>query len=77
MLEQRWNEKLETVERIKTELDVDDDIHQTLSPAERETIIKLGRNFSTVWNDSSCSMVLLDETVIVKPGEKIPVDGVV
>jgi len=58
VLEQRWNEKLEAANRIKTELDTDETIPQSLSPAERETIIEHGRNFSSVWNDASCSMVL-------------------
>ena len=58
VLEQRWNEKLETVNRIKTALETDETIPQSLSLAERETITELGRNFSSVWNDTSCSMVL-------------------
>ena len=58
VLEQRWNEKLEAIDSIKTELDEVDNNHQPLGPAERETIINLRRNFSSVWNDLSCSMVL-------------------
>ncbi len=58
VLEQRWNEKLEAVDKVKTELSADDAVPQPLSPAEREAIIELGRNFNSVWNDSSCPMVL-------------------
>ncbi|MCP5010148.1 MAG: recombinase family protein [Aestuariibacter sp.] len=58
VLEQRWNEKLEAVNRIKTELDTDDSVPQSLSPVEKEAVIELGKNFTTIWNDPSCSMVL-------------------
>ena len=58
VLEQRWNERLENVDIIKTELDGVDDIHQPLSSTEQEAVIKLGKNFATVWHDPSCSMVL-------------------
>ena len=44
--------------KIKTELEEDDDIHQPLSPTEQEAVRKLGKNFSKVWNDASCSVVL-------------------
>ncbi len=58
MLEQRWNEKLEALTQLKTELDSEELAPQPLSRAEKETIIALGGNFASVWNDPACPMVL-------------------
>jgi DNA invertase Pin-like site-specific DNA recombinase len=58
VLEQRWNEKLEAVDKVKTELGADDALPQPLSPAEKEAVLALGDNFASVWNDPACPMVL-------------------
>jgi hypothetical protein len=58
VLEQRWNEKLETVDKLKTEIDAHHGAPQPLSQAEKEAILALGENFASVWNDPACPMVL-------------------
>jgi hypothetical protein len=58
VLEQRWNEKLEALTQLKTELDAEEVAAPPLSRAEKETIIALGENFASVWNDPACPMVL-------------------
>ena len=58
VLEQRWNDKLETLERLKGELDAHRDTTASLSPAETEAIRALGNDFAPVWDDPACPMVL-------------------
>ena len=58
VLKQRWNEKLEAVDKVKTELGMDESLPQPLSPAEKETIVELGENFASVWDHPACPMVL-------------------
>ena len=58
MLEQRWNDKLETLERLKVELDAHDHTTASLSPDDTEAIQELGSHFSIVWDDPACPMVL-------------------
>lgn len=58
VLEQRWNEKLEALTQLKTELDAAELVPQPLSRAEKETIVALGENFASVWHDPACPMVL-------------------
>ena len=58
VLEQRWNEKLEAVDKVKTELDAHHGAPQPLSRAEKEAIMELGENFAAVWEDSACPMLL-------------------
>jgi hypothetical protein len=58
VLEQRWEEKLRAVDALKGELDSFDDAPPSLSDTEKEAILALGENFSSVWNDSLCTMVL-------------------
>jgi hypothetical protein len=53
VLEQRWNEKLEALTQLKTELDA-----PPLSRAEQDAIIALGENFASVWHDPACPMLL-------------------
>ena len=58
VLEQRWNDKLETLERLKGELEAQRDTTVSLSPAEIEAILALGSDFAPVWDDPACPMVL-------------------
>ncbi len=58
MLEQRWNDKLEALERLQGELDAHREASAPLSPAETEAILALGNDFAAVWNDPACPMVL-------------------
>ena len=57
-LEQRWNDKLEQVARLKatlTELERDP---EPLDEEERETLLALGRQFEQVWYSDRCPMEL-------------------
>ncbi len=58
VLEQRWNERLEAVNKLKTELDAQQDAAPPLNQAEKAAILALGENFASVWNDPACPMVL-------------------
>ena len=58
MLEQRWNEKLEAVDKLKTELTAQQDAAPPLSQAEKAAIVARGENCALVWEDSACPMVL-------------------
>jgi DNA invertase Pin-like site-specific DNA recombinase len=58
VLEQRWNDKLEALERLQGELDAHSDAAASLSPATTEAILALGNNFAAVWDDPACPMVL-------------------
>ncbi len=63
VLEQRWNDKLETLERLQGELDTHSDATASLTPAETETILSLGHDFAVVWDDPACPMVLKKKIV--------------
>jgi len=58
VLEQRWNAKLQALERLQGELDAHSDCAASLTPTETEAILALGHDFATVWNDPACPMVL-------------------
>jgi DNA invertase Pin-like site-specific DNA recombinase len=58
VLEQRWNERLEAVDKLKTELDAQQDAAPPLNQAEKAAILALGENFASVWEDPACPMVL-------------------
>ena len=58
VLEQRWNEKLEALEKVKIELGTDDARPQSLSPTEKEAVTELGENFAGVWDNPACPTVL-------------------
>jgi len=58
VLEQRWNDKLEAVERLRGELDAHSEARASLSPSETEAILALGNDFAAVWDDPACPMVL-------------------
>jgi DNA invertase Pin-like site-specific DNA recombinase len=58
VLEQRWNDKLEALERLQGELDAHSEASAPLSPAKTEAILALGNDFAAVWNDPACPMVL-------------------
>lgn len=55
-LERRWNEKLEEVEKLNRELAALQQAVPTLSSQEREEILGLGKNFSSVWQSEHCSV---------------------
>lgn len=57
-LEQRWNHKLEDLEQIKIELDASQVAVKPISQAERESILRLGQNFSDTWHSNECPMNL-------------------
>ena len=63
VLEQRWNAKLETLERLQGELDTYSDAAASLTPTETETILALGHDFAVVWDDPVCPMVLKKKIV--------------
>lgn len=58
VLEQRYNETLEAVEQVKTELKATYDSAQQLSASEHAAIMELGNDFTHVWHDPDCPMVL-------------------
>ncbi len=58
VLEQRWNDTLETVQRLKRERDALSDTSVSLGPAETDAIRALGSHFAPVWNDPACPIVL-------------------
>ncbi len=58
VLEQRFNEKLEEVEQVKTELKTTSDSARQLSGGEHAAIMDLGNDFPGVWYDPDCPMVL-------------------
>jgi excisionase family DNA binding protein len=58
-LERRWNERLVTVQRLEAHLAaVADDTAARLSIAERDALIRLGKDLSVVWNDPASSVEL-------------------
>ena len=58
VLEQRWNDKLEALEKLQSELDAHSDAAASLSPAKKAAILALGHDFAAVWDDPACPMVL-------------------
>jgi DNA invertase Pin-like site-specific DNA recombinase len=63
VLEQRWNEKLETVEKVRAELTAEQTAAPPLTAAEKASIMALGENFASVWDAPSCPMVLKKKIV--------------
>jgi DNA invertase Pin-like site-specific DNA recombinase len=57
-LEQRWNEKLEQVEQIKSTLYAEQVASQTLSEQDKQSIIELGKHFADTWQQPECPMTL-------------------
>jgi DNA invertase Pin-like site-specific DNA recombinase len=57
-LEQRWNEKLEKVELLRSESFALQTVPRTLSEQDKRSILSLGHNFADTWNQASCPMVL-------------------
>ncbi|PPQ33468.1 recombinase family protein [Rhodopila globiformis] len=56
-LERRWNERLVTVQRLEAHLAaMVDDTATRLSIAERDALIRLGKDLSVVWNDPASSV---------------------
>jgi len=62
-LEQRWNDKLEQVEKLKATIaDLDRDA-RPLSEEEQDTIVALGEQFEQVWHGDRCPMELKKKIV--------------
>jgi DNA invertase Pin-like site-specific DNA recombinase len=57
-LEQRWNEKLEQVEQIRSALDSAQVAPQQLSDQDKQRIRALGHYFGQTWNRQDCPMML-------------------
>ena len=57
-LEQRWNEKLEQVEQVKSTLYAVQAVPPTLSEKNKQSIIELGKHFADTWHQPECPMVL-------------------
>ena len=57
-LEQRWNQKLENVEQISDKIEVAQIAPQTLSDANKQAILALGKHFADTWHMAECPMVL-------------------
>ena len=57
-LEQRWNEKLEQVEQLKTALYAAQVAPPALSEQDKQSIIELGKHFADTWHQPECPMSL-------------------
>lgn len=57
-LEQRWNEKLEQVEQLKSTLYGAQVAPQTLSGEDKQSILALGKHFADTWHRPECPMAL-------------------
>lgn len=57
-LEQRWNEKLEQVEQVKSALHAAQVVPQTLSNQDKQSIIELGKHFADIWHRPECPMAI-------------------
>ena len=58
VLEQRYNEKLEAVAHVDRELETTSGAAPQLSTSERAAVTALGDDFTEVWNDCACPMVI-------------------
>jgi DNA invertase Pin-like site-specific DNA recombinase len=58
VLEQRWNAKLEALEKLQGKLDAHREATAALSPADKTAILALGEDFAAVWGDPACPMTL-------------------
>ncbi len=58
VLEQRWNAKLNALEKLQGELDAHSDATASLSPIDKTAILALGEDFAAVWGDPSCPVAL-------------------
>lgn len=71
-LEQRWNARLEELDRARTQLREAEQGRRAATLDERRKLSALGENFELVWNDPHCSMelekklvrALLEEAVV-------------
>ncbi len=57
-LEQRWNEKLGEVEKLKKRLKAQEEGFRSPTQEEQEEILKLGEQFKFVWESEDCSYSL-------------------
>ena len=57
-LEQRWNDKLDQVEKLKAALAELERVAQPLNEDDREAILALGKQFEQVWYSDRCPMEL-------------------
>ena len=62
-LEQRWNEKLEKVEEVKSALYSTSVAPQDLSDQDKQRIIMLGSYFSDTWNKFDCPTLLKKKVI--------------
>jgi len=62
-LERRWNEKLRELEEARTSLAEIEREVRCVSSEDRERLLRLGRDFSAVWNSDDCSMGLKKKIV--------------
>lgn len=58
VLEQRWNVKLEALEKLQRKLEARSDATASLSPIDKAAILALGEDFAAVWGDLACPMTL-------------------
>jgi hypothetical protein len=71
-LEQRWNAKLEELNRARAQLREVQGRRHSVTADERSKLVTLGENFALVWNDPNCTMdlkkklvrALLEEAVV-------------
>jgi len=57
-LESRWNQKLDEVRSLREEIERVDREIRIISEADREKILRMGRDFATVWNNPHCPIEL-------------------
>lgn len=62
-LEQRWNAKLEVLEKLQRELEAHSNDDTSLKRTDKAAILALGNDFAAVWNDPACPMVLKKKIV--------------
>jgi hypothetical protein len=62
-LEQRWNAKLEEVERLRTALAAQQVAQEPLTRQERAAILALGEHFAAVWHSDACPSILKKKIV--------------
>jgi hypothetical protein len=62
-LEQRWNTKLEELQKARAQLQQAEGRRRTVTPEERRMLVALGENFELVWNHPACPMELKKKLV--------------
>jgi hypothetical protein len=62
-LEQRWNAKLEELQRARAQRQQVEGRRRTVTPEERSMLLALGENFELVWEHPACPMELKKKLV--------------